>query len=616
MNDEQNQAAAYPLEDESLLLLILDFCDWHSLHSCIFLSRQQRQILTSEASFRWRIEKLRREKGICFQDFLPTKDSWLSQFQNNWKIRHLWQNAKKERTERGKKKDGNSFRIQVCARLRPRQEISTNSLEGEVGKQSGIILPLHQRVALIQADRKVSRLEALKDLYDEGGLFGETKLNTATEEEEDDDDDGIHRDDAAARRGGGLSGGVQWIDTDHSRVFVADRTKGIREFQFDTVEDGSSQQRIYYTCAAPLVSNLLNGFNTTCLVYGMTGSGKTHTMFGPGVESIIKDNTNEKQGVIPRVCFEIFDAMETRRANPNLSIESSLHVSYVEIYGDDVTDLLRGGVRCGQSRVAAQRYVLDGSAEVRVTSLEDTLEQLRIGEMQKRKAATAMNQQSSRAHAIFLLTLEQTSLRTNATVKSRMLLADLGGCEQLKKSKPGKENDKERTREAININLGLLALKKCVERLTSRGDNNDESYYIPFADSKLTMLLSSGLSGNSKTSVIICGAQEEEHAAETISTMRFGEACGGLTTSSATNNINTALQDVLNQIDDRIAECEEVIQKKERWETRTVERNPKDGTLTTLTANTFNKTVLVGAGQERRELERLLKKREELTRVN
>lgn len=44
-------------------------------------------------------------------------------------------------------------------------------------------------------------------------------------------------------------------------------------------------------------------------------------------------------------------------------------------------------------------------------------------------------------------------------------------------------------REAVNINLGLLALKKCIESL------NNRSSYTPYQDSKLTMLLSQGLGG-------------------------------------------------------------------------------------------------------------------------
>ena len=30
----------------------------------------------------------------------------------------------------------------------------------------------------------------------------------------------------------------------------------------------------------PLIDNILNGYNGTVFAYGMTGAGKTHTMFG------------------------------------------------------------------------------------------------------------------------------------------------------------------------------------------------------------------------------------------------------------------------------------------------------------------------------------------------
>ena len=74
----------------------------------------------------------------------------------------------------------------------------------------------------------------------------------------------------------------------------------------------------------------------------------------------------------------------------------------------------------------------------------------------------------------------------------------------------------ERMRETVNINLGLLALKKCIEAL------NNNLKYVPFQDSKLTMLLSDGLL-NCKTSIIVCSRLEAAHISETVSTLRFGE---------------------------------------------------------------------------------------------
>lgn len=48
-------------------------------------------------------------------------------------------------------------------------------------------------------------------------------------------------------------------------------------------------------------------------------------------------------------------------------------------------------------------------------------------------------------------------------MKSKLYLADLGGSEQLKKSKA----IGERFDEAVHINMGLLALKNCIDALNS-----------------------------------------------------------------------------------------------------------------------------------------------------
>ena len=49
------------------------------------------------------------------------------------------------------------------------------------------------------------------------------------------------------------------------------------------------------------------------------------------------------------------------------------------------------------------------------------------GDAQKRRAATAMNDRSSRAHAVFTLALVQRDEATGRELRSRLCLADLGG---------------------------------------------------------------------------------------------------------------------------------------------------------------------------------------------
>lgn len=332
----------------------------------------------------------------------------------------------------------------------------------------------------------------------------------------------------------------------------------------------------------------------------------------------LTDRKAESRGVIPRACEEILSAISQRQRDNG--ILTKLKVSYVEIYGDQVSDLLKYGARCGHSKVAAQRYVLNGAAEYEVDDMEGIYDLLARGDAQKRRAATAMNDRSTRAHSLFIVTLEQTHPTSVTTIRSRLFLADLGGSEQVKKSlvdaggaREGAENNfsvgfelGQRMREAVYINLGLLALKKCVEAL------NNGSPYVPYQDSKLTMLLSEGLGGNSKTSIIICNNLNPRHAQETLATLRFGERCSKIELSARNNA--TMLASVIANLDHEIADLEATILKKERWvvqERRREDVLAEEGTFEKASGATevMKVSIVTGAEAERKELVRLLRQR-------
>lgn len=151
-----------------------------------------------------------------------------------------------------------------------------------------------------------------------------------------------------------------------------------------------------------------------------------------------------------------------------------------------------------------------------------------------------------------------------------------------------------------------------VERILLFPALNNRALYTPYKDSKLTMLLSAGLGGNSKTSVIVCANMDPLHASETVATLRFGEKCA-LIETSARNNA-TMLAGVLAALDAQIAALEAEITRRERWEERQEQRADalaEEGTVEMAAGGVEIKKVymLVGAEEERQQLEKLLMRR-------
>ncbi len=48
----------------------------------------------------------------------------------------------------------------------------------------------------------------------------------------------------------------------------------------DVFGEEADNQMVYERVGRPAFENILEGFNSTVFAYGMTGAGKSHTMFG------------------------------------------------------------------------------------------------------------------------------------------------------------------------------------------------------------------------------------------------------------------------------------------------------------------------------------------------
>jgi len=288
-------------------------------------------------------------------------------------------------------------------------------------------------------------------------------------------------------------------------------------------------------------------------------------------------------------------ATDVRRAQQDVGAQ--IKVAYVEVFGNEVTDLLRDGASIGASdegadnHFHAHRWVLTGRADVPIESVDGCIALIAKGDGCKRKAATQMNERSSRAHALFILSITQTANGVERT--SRLFLADLGGSEKLTKSgaaddfrslvvtSGGEEisriswaeyyQHRARLQESLNINVGLYALQRCIEGLIRRDELRAQGKpaHVPFADSKLTMLLKDALLGGAKTTVLVCASLEPRNAVESIQSLRFGEACGRIEMrGKQAGDGAAALKRLVEEIDAEIAAQQAIIVRDQRWEKR------------------------------------------------
>ena len=73
----------------------------------------------------------------------------------------------------------------------------------------------------------------------------------------------------------------------------------------------------------PLVNHTMNGYHGTYMVYGQTGTGKTHTM------GVLTKVSQESAGVIPLSIEFIFKYLdEQKRHGINNLIDYSVHLSF------------------------------------------------------------------------------------------------------------------------------------------------------------------------------------------------------------------------------------------------------------------------------------------------
>lgn len=292
------------------------------------------------------------------------------------------------------------------------------------------------------------------------------------------------------------------------REFCQDRI-----FKVDNVLDEyATQAEAFHVIAEDIVKTVETGVNGTIMCYGQTGGGKTYTAFG-------REDDESKAGIIPRCVKHLFRYTNAINAACIPGQQARIRVSLLQIYMENITDLLSDTrspmmqksmqIRedsSGNVFVQNLKCVEAASPEMVMSIVKNAIDGRVSGE-------TKQNAASSRSHAVLQLHLEQLKpvkkelengeclMDGEQVIQSRfstLTIVDLAGSERVTKS----GSSGQRLQEAQKINKSIAALGNCISALAEAHGRGNKRH-IPFRNSQLTRLLTDSLGGNTRTCLCV-----------------------------------------------------------------------------------------------------------------
>lgn len=248
-------------------------------------------------------------------------------------------------------------------------------------------------------------------------------------------------------------------------------------YNFDNVFTAfSSQEEVFDATLKPIIRDVMDGNESTVFAYGQTGTGKTHTMEGD------LSNPNH-HGIIPRASKAIFDRLKSPEY-----VDSSVCCSFLEIYNEDLSDLLVDPPSSNSHVKPMKLDIMNGKdgpfcrglSETKVSNFEHVLSLMSKAQKQRQTGETSMNKSSSRSHCLF--TIKIVAKRKVADggvleVTGKLHCVDLAGSECAKSAdlEKGNEAQAARERERKNINQSLLTLGRVVSMLKEQSQSKKKS---------------------------------------------------------------------------------------------------------------------------------------------
>jgi hypothetical protein len=280
-----------------------------------------------------------------------------------------------------------------------------------------------------------------------------------------------------------------------------------------------SQSEMFERCGIrDLLDSCVNGYSSTVFAYGQTGSGKTYTIVGPEQQvDALESRSSDVDGIVARAVKYLFRSIE-KKCDAVYRVECS----YLELYNEQVRDLAAGtgdqlGVKFDPQK---NTFYVEKLSIIPCANKRDVMRVFSRGFKRTRVASHDLNSRSNRSHCVFTVHLhyEPNGSKDDAekAVRSRhgkISFVDLAGSERIKQTGAiGKT-----AKESGQINKSLFSLGKVISVLS----DNKPGKFVPYRDSKLTMLLMDSIGGNAKTLMIACCSPSDFHLYESLRCLEF-----------------------------------------------------------------------------------------------
>ena len=249
-----------------------------------------------------------------------------------------------------------------------------------------------------------------------------------------------------------------------------------------------------------------------------------------------------EKGIMPRSVSDLFKLLQKFKSK-----EFKIQVSYIEIYNEEIRDLLGEREELKLQEDPVKGIVIQGVKELVVENIDNFYDILYKGNQKRTVGKTNSNEASSRSHALLKINIENKDKEgpnsSNVTC-GRFILVDLAGSEKTNSTLNNNNNNNNinknaaiRQQEGAKINQSLLNLGICINALASK------SKFIPWRNSKLTHILKDCIGGNSKIVMISTISPSLFCVDETLNTLNYSNRAKNITTIIKKNVINIVDRD-------------------------------------------------------------------------